>query len=521
MTQETAEQKHILPKLTVQQAGILVAISLAAAMTTFHGRLLSSSLSDLCGIWGLSSEEGAILNTLTSIPQLLLATTMPFFMSTLGIRIFLLPISAGFIVITFFIPFIHGFTNLIIAHFISGLILGCFVTSTIQIMMKYIPPKWWIVTLAFFTFRVSLGINTGVSLGGFYVEHIGWQWIYWQSTLVMTIYFILIYKFLPGDTPRLEMLRHLDASGMVFFCLGCMLFFAGMDLGERFGWFDSRLIVVCLCGSGLFFLLFVVNEYTVRNPWASPRLFASFNIVMSVGMVAIYIFIMTANSLLITHFLSTVQELKPIQSGNALLVIALLQVLLTPFCVYLVLKVDTRLTCAAGIILMALACYQGTRITADWVAADFFPMGILFACGHPLVFLSLMAFCIASFTMQTAPGLLAYIQFLRISTPAAGGAALLLIVRQREDLHLTSLGSRLTGDTPAVRHFLETGGSLEDLHTAATTQATVLAINDVFGLCCAIALGTLALLVFIKAMKPTPVSPVPVGGTLPDPAVSR
>lgn len=88
MTQETAEQKHILPKLTVQQAGILVAISLAAAMTTFHGRLLSSSLSDLCGIWGLSSEEGAILNTLTSIPQLLLATTMPFFMSALGIRIF-------------------------------------------------------------------------------------------------------------------------------------------------------------------------------------------------------------------------------------------------------------------------------------------------------------------------------------------------------------------------------------------------------------------------------------------------
>lgn len=154
MTQETAEQKHILPKLTVQQAGILVAISLAAAMTTFHGRLLSSSLSDLCGIWGLSSEEGAILNTLTSIPQLLLATTMPFFMSALGIRIFLLPLSAGFIVITFFIPFIHGFTNLIIAHFISGLILGCFVTSTIQIMMKYIPPKWWIVTLAFFTFRV-------------------------------------------------------------------------------------------------------------------------------------------------------------------------------------------------------------------------------------------------------------------------------------------------------------------------------------------------------------------------------
>ena len=179
---------------------------------------------------------------------------------------------------------------------------------------------------------------------------------------------------------------------------------------------------------------------------------------MSVGMVIIYIFILSANSLLITLFLDTVHDLRPLQSGLPLLLVALLQLLATPFCAFLVLKADTRLLCATGVLLMGLACYQGTFITADWVAADFFPMAILFAIGHPLVFLSLMAFCMACFTAKTAVGLLAYIQVSRISTPIAGNALFLLLIRQRVDLYFSQTGSRLTGDAPAVARFLDSGG---------------------------------------------------------------
>lgn len=64
---------------------------------------------------------------------------------------------------------------------------------------------------------------------------------------------------------------------------------------------------------------------------------------------------------------------RPLQNGLPLLLVALLQLLATPFCAFLVLKADTRLLCATGVLLMGLACYQGTFITADWVAADFSP----------------------------------------------------------------------------------------------------------------------------------------------------
>lgn len=379
-------------------------------MTTFHGRLLISSLPDLRGIWGLSYDEGSVISTVASASQLILAPILPFFLTALGLRRLLLPLSLGFVCVAFCIPFISGYENLLVAHALRGLLIGSFVTATIQIMLKHLPPPWWVVVLAFFTFRVSLGINSGVSLGAFYLEYMGWQWIYWQSGLIMFVYFVLLQRHLPPDTPIRELLHKPDYSGMAFYCLSAVLIYAGLDQGERLGWFDSGIITVFLAGGTVSFLLFLANEALVERPWAPPRLFADFNIIMSVGMVIIYIFILSANSLLITLFLDTVHDLRPLQSGLPLLLVALLQLLATPFCAFLVLKADTRLLCATGVLLMGLACYQGTFITADWVAADFFPMAILFAIGHPLVFLSLMAFCMACFTAKTAVGLLAYIQ---------------------------------------------------------------------------------------------------------------
>lgn len=467
-------------------------------MTTFHGRLLISSLPNLRGIWGLSYDEGSVISTVASASQLILAPILPFFLTALGLRRLLLPLSLGFVCVAFCIPSISGYENLLVAHALMGLLIGSFVTATIQIMLKHLPPPWWVVVLAFFTFRVSLGINSGVSLGPFI-------WNIWAgngSTGSPGSSCSSISSCSSAICPRIrirELLHKPDYSGMAFYCLSAVLIYAGLDQGERLGWFDSGIITVFLAGGIVSFLLFLANEALVERPWAPPRLFADFNIIMSVGMVIIYIFILSANSLLITLFLDTMHDLRPLQSGLPLLLVALLQLLATPFCAFLVLKADTRLLCATGVLLMGLACYQGTFITADWVAADFFPMAILFAIGHPLVFLSLMAFCMACFTAKTAVGLLAYIQVSRISTPIAGNALFLLLIRQREDLYFSQTGSRLTGDAPAVARFLDSGGSLDQLGQQLQTDAFILGINDVFALCVCIALGTMLLLAFVKA----------------------
>ena len=434
----------------------------------------------------------------------------PFSLTALGLRRLLLPLSLGFVCVAFCIPFISGYENLLVAHALMGLLIGSFVTATIQIMLKHLPPPWWVVVLAFFTFRVSLGINSGVSLGAFL------SGIYGLAMDLLAVRAHHVRLFRPAPAPSApgyahqELLHKPDYSGMAFYCLSAVLIYAGLDQGERLGWFDSGIITVFLAGGIVSFLLFLANEALVERPWAPPRLFADFNIIMSVGMVIIYIFILSANSLLITpvpgHGARSAAPAKrpaPAAGGPA---------------------------AAADHTLLRLSGAQGGHAPAlrhgrpahgagllsghlhhrGLGGRRLFPHTILFAIGHPLVFLSLMAFCMACFTAKTAVGLLAYIQVSRISTPIAGNALFLLLIRQREDLYFSQTGSRLTGDAPAVARFLDSGGSLDQLGQQLQTDAFILGINDVFALCVCIALGTM-LLAFVKAMKPTPVSPVDLG----------
>lgn len=498
-----------LPRLDAGQICILIAITLAAAMTIFYTRLLSTSLPDLRGVWGLSYDEGSMLYTAATAPQLLVAPVLPWMLTVFGFRRILIPAAAGFVMVSFLIPFLTGFAPLLAAHALLGLILGCFVTATILIVLKLLPPPWWIIAFALFTFRVSLGTNTGVSLGALYMEFLGWEWIYWQGGLIMLLYFGLLRFALPLGQTNKDMLKNVDLSGMGFFCLGVTLLYIGMDQGERLGWLDSGVVTVCLFGGAALLAGFCWNERVVPKPWAPPTLFATRNICIAVCMTGFYIFMLTANSMLITQFLGSIQGLKPLQSGDALLLIALLQIPATLLCIWCVRRADARLTCAFGMAAMALACHQGTLVTADWVAADFIPMAMLFSVGHPFVFLSILAMCIASFAMETAPKLLAYVQFARISAGTACGAILTLFLRQRNDSHTTFLSHHLTGNDRIVSGFLESGGSLADLKGMVAAEATVLAVQDAFALCFWVGMVALALLAMMRPLKPTPISPAP------------
>ena len=81
----------------------------------------------------------------------------------------------------------------------------------------------------------------------------------------MFVYFVLLQRHLPPDTPIRELLHKPDYSGMAFYCLSAVLIYAGLDQGERLGWFDSGIITVFLAGGIVSFLLFLANEADARR----------------------------------------------------------------------------------------------------------------------------------------------------------------------------------------------------------------------------------------------------------------
>lgn len=129
-----------LPKLTHRQWIVMPTVILAAAATSSYNRLLSNSMPDLRGIWGLDADEGSMLLTLALAPQLLLAPITPWLSRKFGVRKTVLPSSLLLVGMASLIPFLHGYAVLLVAHAVVGALFGIFITLAVNDPVTHLYP---------------------------------------------------------------------------------------------------------------------------------------------------------------------------------------------------------------------------------------------------------------------------------------------------------------------------------------------------------------------------------------------
>ena len=501
-----------LPQITFKQIAVMFAVILASVTTGFHNRLLLVALPDLRGVWGLDIDEGTILISLALAPQLLLASVAPWLSRAFGIRRTVIPSSLLLIFVTFLIPFLRGFVPLVIAHAVAGALFGIFITLSIAVLNKNLPPAWMVVPLAFYSYSLTFSINTGVTVGGFYIEQTGWHWIYWQTSILMLVYLLVVRSCSVQDDPvQKEMIRGADWSGMFFFCTATTLLYIGFYHGERLDWLDSGIVSCCLWGGLLLFLLFCFNEKIARKPWAPLRSVWNRNVFMCLLLTGTYCFIVTANSLLITQFLETVRYLKPEQTGLALLPIPLLHLVFIPVAIILTRFLDGRLIFALGACCFAVGCWLGMFVTADWVAKDFLPVGILFSLGHPLCFMGIMALTLSNFEREKLVSILAFLHVFRVLFPAIATSIILFVERIGKDAHALYIKQHLMMNDPVTGHHLEIfHGKIAEMQKVVMLEASVRAFQDAFQISFWIAVSILLILFLMRPSKATPICPVGV-----------
>ena len=61
------------------------------------------------------------------------------------------------------------------------------------ISLKSLNPSVWLIVMAAYSLRVSVGMDAGVGISGEFVDILNWRWIYWLSAI-----FTLVILFLPG-----------------------------------------------------------------------------------------------------------------------------------------------------------------------------------------------------------------------------------------------------------------------------------------------------------------------------------
>ncbi|MGA7806467.1 MFS transporter [Bradyrhizobium sp.] len=502
------------------------AVLLGSFLANFDSRLTSVGLPDLRGAFSLSFDEGAWLSTAGIGSQIFIAPCVAWLATAFGMRRVLGIPSLIFAAISLILPFVRDYTTLIALSIAHGMLLGTFVPATLMIILRNLPIRWWLPAIALYAIRVGFALDTSSSAVGFYVEHWGWQWLYWQAALIAPLMGLMVYLGTPHEAVNRDLVREADWGGMLLLGASVSMVYAGLDQGNRLDWLGSGTVVALLVGGCVLFVIFLVNEASVRQPWAHVNVLFSRNIGLSLLGILLYTLTSLSNSSLVPNFLGVVTLLRPEQSGVLLLTYGALPMLvLVPISIFLLRHFDARVVLIVGLSAFAAANLLGTQLTHDWARGDFIPIALLQSVGQAFTLLPIIILLLSNADPARATAFAAYIQITRLGGAEIGVALMGTWLRVREQVHSNFLGLHIENGEVDVMHMLTqlanrfasrgvstaAARALATLSAEVQREANVLAYIDGFWLCFWLAIAALICISLITRAPPGPFTPEPFG----------
>jgi DHA2 family multidrug resistance protein len=421
---------------------------------------------------------------------------------------------------------VRDYPLLIVLGVIHGMLLGTFVPATLMIVLRNLPIPWWLPAIAIYSIRVGFALDTSPSAVGFYVEHWGWQWIYWQGALIAPLMGLLVYLGTPHEDVNRDLVRNADWGGMLLLGASVSMIYAGLDQGNRLDWLESGTVMALLLSGGALFIAFLVNEACVSNPWAHVNVLFSRNVGLSLVIILLYTLTSLSNSSLVPNFLSVVGLMRPEQSGELLLAFgALPMVVLVPISIFLLRHFDARTVLVVGLSAFATANLLGTQLTHDWARGDFVTIVLLQSVGQAFTLFPIIILALSNSNPARATAFAAYIQIMRLGGAEIGIALMGTWLRVREQVHSNYIGLHVENGGVDVVHVLKqlaegftshdagtaSARALATLSSEVAREANVLAYIDGFWLCFWLAIVALILVSLVTRAPPGPFTPEPFG----------
>ena len=502
------------------------AVLLGAFLSNFDSRLTSVGLPDLRGAFSLGFDEGAWLSTAGIGSQIFIAPAVAWLATVFGLRRVLGIPSLVYALVSLVIPFVHNYTALIALSIVHGLLLGTFVPATLMIIFRNLPMTWWLPAIALYSIRVGFALDIGTSLVGFYVEHWGWQWLYWQGVVIAPLMGLMVYLGTPREPVNRDLLRNADWGGMLLLGASVSMIYAGLDQGNRLDWLGSGTVMALLLSGAVLFVGFLINETMARQPWAHVNVLFSRNVGLSLAVILLYTLTSLSNSSLVPNFLGTVALLRPEQSGALLLTYgALPMFVLVPLSILLLRHFDARTVLVVGLSAFAAANLWGTQLSHVWALDDFKGIAMLQSVGQAFTLLPVIILAVSNSDTSRATAFAAYIQIARLGGAEIGVALMGTWLRVREQVHSNFLGLHIENGSIDVTQVLKqladgfasrgvgaaSARALATLSATVAREANTLAYIDGFWLCFWLAISALFCVALITRAPPGPFTPAPFG----------
>ena len=210
--------------------------------------------------------------------------------------------------------FSQNMTELILFRALQGLGAGIIVTVPKKIIAEMIPPRQRGKYMGLFGIAGGISTVVGPTLGGFIIDSLGWQWIFFVNIPIGIIALSLIIPYLPKFGVIVKE-KVMDYMGIITFTGSLTSFLVALTFSQQNTVISPALLDSLWIFSVIMFSGFIYAERKAKEPVLPLYLFK--NSVFTISSVSVFLSgaITLASTVYIPLFLQSVQGLSPSSSG--------------------------------------------------------------------------------------------------------------------------------------------------------------------------------------------------------------
>src|SRR3954452_21723578 len=206
-------------------------VYLGAGIVTLNGRLISVGLPDLRGALGLGIDDASWILTSYNMALMFMGPFSVYLGGLLGPRRVLIYSATIFILCSILLPLSPNLQTMLCLQVISGLASGTFYPLTLSYALRALPMRYVIYAIGIYSMDIVGATSIGTSLEAWYVEHLSWHWIFWQSVFLTPLMMLCIYLSIPNPPPRSGPKPILSWRGFLYGSLALSLIYGALDQG--------------------------------------------------------------------------------------------------------------------------------------------------------------------------------------------------------------------------------------------------------------------------------------------------
>lgn len=309
---------------------IVLTIIISTIIELIDTTIVNVSINTMSGNLGESLEDTAWIITSYAIANVIIIPMTSFLADKIGRKQYYIGSILLFTAASALCGFSTGLWELVAFRFLQGIGGGALLSTSQSILFETFPPKERATASGIFSLGVIIGPSLGPVMGGYIVDNLSWQWIFYVNIPIGLTAALLSYIYL-RPTKKSEDERKIDWLGIFLLAIGVGALQIVLERGQSDDWFSAPYILVLSIVSVIALAAMVWWELRVANPVINFRVLKSTTLSISAIMTFILGFGLFSAVFVFPLYAQRLIGYSAFQTGLMLLPGTLLAALISPF----------------------------------------------------------------------------------------------------------------------------------------------------------------------------------------------